>query len=377
MDSPLPACSFRYLAAPIAVGPQELISGVGGFSAERIPRMDRIHRPVPNSAILAGQEAETALRMAEAVRNFLDTLTAEERKRIVFPVESEERKNWHYVPRERKGIPWREMNGAQRALAHALVAGGLSRTGYTKAMSIMALESILKQIEGAASRFERDPDLYYITLFGIPSEETAWGWRLEGHHISINFLVAPGNRVACTPNFFGANPAEVPSGYPLADLRVLSTEEDLARRLLDSLTDVQLGTAVIGTDAPPDILTRADAHVRPEKPAGLPASDMNAAQQELLTHLFSDYLNRMPEDVAAGRMDRVEKEGKKYIHFAWAGSRERKSPHYYRVHGPSFLIEYDNTQNNANHIHSVWRDLRDDWGEDLLKNHYKESHSRG
>jgi hypothetical protein len=201
------------------------------------------------------------------------------------------------------------MNGIQRKLAHALIAGGLSRTGYTKAMSIMALEAILKQIEGAASRFERDPDLYYMTFFGIPSEEVPWGWRLEGHHISINYLVAPGKTVACTPNFFGANPAQVPPGYPLADLRVLSTEEDLARSLLDSLTDMQLGTAVIGTDAPPDILTRADAHVRPEKPVGLPASDMNTTQQELLIHLLSDYFHRMPEDVAAGRMDRVEKEG--------------------------------------------------------------------
>ena len=339
--------------------------------------MDRIHGHVPNSGSVAAQEPEAALRMAETAKRFLDTLTAEERRRVIFPVEGEERKNWHYVPRERKGIPWREMNGAQRKLAHALIAGGLSRTGYTKAMSIMALESILKQIEGSASRFERDPDLYYITLFGIPSEEDPWGWRLEGHHISLNFLVAPGNRVACTPNFFGANPAQVPPGYPLADLRVLSTEEDLARRLLDSLTDTQLETAVIGSDAPPNILTRADVHVRPEKPIGLPASDMNAAQQEFLTHLVSDYLHRVPEDLAEGRMDRVEKEGKKYVHFAWAGPRERKRPHYYRVHGPSFLIEYDNTQNNANHIHSVWRDLRDDWGEDLLRNHYKESHSIG
>jgi hypothetical protein len=338
--------------------------------------MDGIHRPLPNSSSAAKQESETALRMAEAARNFLDALTPDERMRVVFPLESDERKNWHYVPKERKGIPWKEMNGSQRKLAHALIAGGLSRIGYTKAMSIMALEAILKQIEGAAIRFNRDPDLYYITLFGTPSEGTPWGWRLEGHHISLNFLIAPGNRMACTPNFFGANPALVPPGYPLAGLRVLSTEEDLARGLLDSLTDLQLGTAVISADAPADILTRADAHVRPEKPVGLSASDMNAAQQELLVHLVSDYLHRMPDDVAAGRMDRVEKEGKKHIHFGWAGSKERKKPHYYRVHGPSFLIEYDNTQNNANHIHSVWRDLRDDWGEDLLRNHYKESHSR-
>jgi hypothetical protein len=337
--------------------------------------MDGIHRHVPNSGAAAVKDSETALRMADAARNFLDSLTAQERTRVVFPVEGEERKNWHYVPRQREGIPWKEMNGSQRKLAHALIASGLSPAGYTKAMSIMALESILKQIEGSASRFERDPDLYHVTLFGIPSEEAPWGWRLEGHHISINFLVAPGNRVACTPNFFGANPAQVPPGYRLADLRVLSTEEDLARRLLDSLNDFQLGTAVIDTKAPPDILTDADVHVRMEAPVGLRALDMNESQQEILIHLLSDYLHRMPEDLADARMDRVEKEGRKHIHFAWAGSKERNKPHYYRVHGPGFLIEYDNTQNNANHIHSVWRDLRDDWGEDLLRNHYKKSHS--
>lgn len=323
----------------------------------------------------AVQDTETALRMAEAAGNFLTSLTAEERTRVVFPVESEERKNWHYLPRQRKGIPWKEMNASQRKLAHALVAAGLSLTGYSKALSIMALESILKEIEGPYGPFERDPDLYYVTLFGIPSEEAVWGWRLEGHHISVNFLVAPGNRVACTPNFFGAHPAQVPPEYPLRDLRVLSTEEDLARALLDSLNETQLGTAVIEPEAPPDILTGADAQVRLQEPAGLPASDMNEAQQQSLIHLVSDYLHRMPEDLANGWMNRLEKEGRKFIHFAWMGSRERKRPHYYRVHGPSFLIEYDNTQNNANHIHSVWRDLRDDWGEDLLRAHYKESHS--
>ncbi|MDD5206987.1 MAG: DUF3500 domain-containing protein, partial [Desulfobacterales bacterium] len=195
-------------------------------------------------------------------------------------------------------------------------------------------------------------------------------------HISINFLVAPGNRVACTPNFFGAHPAHVPPEYPLRDLRVLSTEEDLARALLDSLNETQLTAAVVEPEAPPDILTGAETQVRLQAPAGLPASDMTETQQQSLIHLVSDYLHRMPEDLADGWMNRLEKEGRKYIHFAWMGSRERKRPHYYRVHGPSFLIEYDNTQNNANHIHSVWRDLRDDWGEDLLSAHYKKSHSK-
>jgi hypothetical protein len=339
--------------------------------------MGKIHRHMSNSASVAVKDSETALRMAEAARNFLDSLTLEERARVIFPAESAERKSWHYVPKQRNGIPWKEMNGTQRKLAHALVAGGLSRRGYTKVMSIMALESILREIEGEGSGFVRDPDLYYVTLFGSPSEEEPWGWRLEGHHISLNFLVAPGNRVACTPNFLGANPAKVPRGHQLAGLRALSAEEDLARQLLDGLDEFQFGGAVIHAEAPADIVTGADTHARLDRPVGIPASELNENQQELLVHLLSEYLHRMPEDVAGSRMDRVEKEGIRFIHFAWAGSRERKKPHYYRVHGPSFLIEYDNTQNNANHIHSVWRDLRDDWGEDLLLNHYKQSHLKG
>jgi hypothetical protein len=339
-------------------------------------RIHRESRKQPSAIVI--DSSETARRMAEAATIFLASLAAEQRTRAVFPVESEERFNWHYVPRERKGISFKEMESSQQKLAHRLIATGLSANGYSTAMAIMSLETILKEIEGPSRRFERDPDLYSLTLFGMPGDRSPWGWRFEGHHISLNFLLLGRRQVASAPNFFGANPAEVPQGYPLSGFRALPAEEDLARQLLASLKNTQRVKGIIDGEAPADILTKAEAHVKVDAPVGLSASEMNLGQQRILTDLILTYVNRMPEDVAHRQMERIEKDGRKYIHFAWAGQEERARPHYYRLHGPSFLVEYDNTQNDANHIHSVWRDLRNDWGEDLLRRHYRETHgSRG
>jgi hypothetical protein len=327
-----------------------------------------------NSSSTIIGSSETASRMAEAATTFLASLRVEQRTRIAFPVESEERFNWHYVPRERQGIPFKELESSQQMLAHRLIATGLSSNGYSTALAIISLETILKQMEGPSRRFERDPDLYYITLFGFPGDTSLWGWRFEGHHISLNFLLLSGRQVTSAPNFFGANPAEVPQGYPLSGFRALPAEEDLARQLLTSFKSAQRLKGIIDRKAPPDILTGAEAHAKVDAPVGLSASEMNEDQQRVLTDLILTYGNRMPGDVAHRQMEQIEKDGKKYIHFAWAGPEERGKPHYYRLHGPGFLIEYDNTQNNANHIHSVWRDLRNDWGEDLLRRHYKETH---
>jgi hypothetical protein len=265
------------------------------------------------------------------------------------------------------------MNGSQRKLAHALLSSGLSRRGYAKALDIMSLESILRELEGPSRRHPRDPDLYHVTFFGTPSDESPWGWRVEGHHLSANFLVVNGNRIAPTPNFFGANPARVPRG-PLEGLRVLAAEEDLARHLLASLEPKQQARVVIDPVAPADIITQAEPRVEIDDPSGLPAEEMTEVQGRLMMDLVVEYTSRMPRDVADTRMNQIGKEGEAHIHFAWAGSKKRGEGHYYRVHGPSFLIEYDNTQNNANHIHTVWRDLKDDWGEDLLRGHYAKSH---
>jgi hypothetical protein len=318
-------------------------------------------------------ESETALRMAEAASAFVASLRPEQRQRCTFGVDDGERLNWHYVPRERSGIPLRDLDAGQRHLFHALLAAGLSRRGYIKAVSIMGLEQVLGVLEGSSGSHRRDPDLYYISIFGAPSDRAPWGWRVEGHHLSVNILVIAGERVAPTPNFFGANPAKVPQGS-LEGLRILAAEEDLARRLLSSLPHDRQQKAIIAAEAPADILTKAAAHVDLDQPDGLPAADLEDGHQQLLMDLIVEYVSRVPRDVADARLDRIHKDGLKAIHVAWAGGLKPGDPHYYRLHGPSFLVEYDDTQNNANHIHSVWRDLEDDWGEDLLRSHYHRSH---
>jgi len=318
-------------------------------------------------------ESETALRMAEAATAFLAFLTPDQRSRAVFRPETDERLNWHYIPRERNGLSFKEMDGAQRRLAYVLLSSGLSRRGYAKAMDIMSLESVLGELEGPDRRFSRDLDLYYVTVFGTPSDESPWGWRVEGHHLSVNFLIVRGNWIAPTPNFFGANPACVPDG-PLAGWRILAAEEDLARQLLLSLDQEQQARAIIDTEAPADIITQAGPRVVLDAPTGIQVADMTEDQKQLFMDLVLEYTSRMPSDVTDTRMNQIEKEGVGHIHFAWAGSHKPGEGHYYRLHGPSFLVEYDDTQNNANHIHTVWRDIRGDWGEDLLKTHYARSH---
>jgi hypothetical protein len=317
--------------------------------------------------------SETALRMAEAASAFLAFLTPEQRSRAVFSLESEERLDWHYIPRDRNGLSLKEMDEPQKKMAYALLATGLSRHGYAKAMDVMALESVLGHLEGPDRRFPRDPGLYYVTVFGKPSDESPWGWRMEGHHLSVNFLVVESRWIAPTPNFFGANPAQVPKG-PLSGWRILAAEEDLARRLLASLDRGQRDRTIIDTVAPADIITEAEPRVKPDDPAGVAGADLGESQLQLLMDLVIEYTGRMPSDVADSQMNRIEKEGPRHIHFAWAGPEQEGKGHYYRLHGPSFLVEYDNTQNNANHIHTVWRDFRDDWGEDLLRTHYARSH---
>jgi hypothetical protein len=332
-----------------------------------------MHIKSPAPAVHAPVElaSETALRMAEAASTLLASLSREQRERAQFTVESERRRRWDYRPGRRAGIPLKELDSTRQKLTYALLASGLSVQGNSKALMIMGLETVLGELEGQV--INRDPDFYYIAVFGSPSDSSPWGWQFEGHHLSVNFLVVEGKRVAPTPNFFGVNPAHVPTG-PLQGLRILAAEEDLARRLLDSLNTDQLKKAVIDSHAPADILTDNNSRVRVDAPVGLSHADMTEKQQTQFMDLISEYIRRVPRDIADMRMDKIEKEGKRYLHFAWAGHAKIGSPHYYRVHGPSCLLEYDNTQNNANHIHSVWRDIEDDWGEDLLRRHYRESH---
>jgi hypothetical protein len=312
--------------------------------------------------------------MARAARAFLDSLSSEQRAQAVFPFDAEERLNWHFVPRSRQGIPFKAMGERQRQLAHNFLRAGLSQAGYTKATTIISLEDILRVLEGGRGP-DRDPELYYFSFFGEPLQRETWGWRVEGHHLSLNFTVVRGRLIASTPQFLGANPAEVPEG-PRKGLRALPAEEDLARELLKSFDTVRRTEVVIATEAPRDIITGNSRKAEIGEPKGVPAARMDRRQRGLLLALLEEYARSMPTAVARERMERLRQAGVDKIYFAWAGGSERGQPHYYRIQGPTFLCEYDNTQNGANHVHSVWRDFKGDFGVDLLRLHYDTAHSR-
>ncbi len=303
-----------------------------------------------------------------AARKFLALLHPELKSECLQPFDGEERTSWSYLPGRRTGVALKQMNAAERAAALAMLRAGLSARGYEKSEGVIVLEGILRETE--AFGFGRDPDLYYVTVFGTPSDERPWAWRFEGHHLSLHFSSASGRVVSETPAFFGANPSRVASG-PRAGLRVLGAEEDAARRLLASLDARQRALAVISATAPGDILFGPRRRV--PDPAGLPGSEMSEAQRKILAELVAVYTGNLAEPVARAQADRIERAGIDGIRFAWAGGTAAGQGHYYRVQGPTFVIEYDNTQNGANHAHSVFRDLDDDFGGDLLRQHYATS----
>jgi len=311
--------------------------------------------------------------MAEAAGNFLAALSPDQKAKAVFEFKDDERVNWHFIPRARKGLPLRDMASEQRLLAHALLNAGLSDRGYFKAATIMSLEDILKNIEKGSGP-AREVDMYFVSIFGKPESHGHWGWRVEGHHLSLNFTIA-GEHVTATPSFLGSNPGEVLEG-PRKGLRVLGVEEDLARKLVTSLSDAQKKTAIYTNKAPADIITAADRRARVLEPHGVALKDLNDDQQDLLWAVIREYVGRAQPEIAEERMEELKKAGGGKIHFAWAGSIEPRQGHYYRVQGPDFLLEYDNTQNNANHVHAVWRELKNDFGEDVLRKHYDESHAK-
>lgn len=325
----------------------------------------------------AHDSSSVLARMMFTARNFLASLTPEQRERTVFPFENEERFFWHYIPsadipgrygRPRNGLTLKEMSSHQKALAAALLSAGLSQQGYIKATTIMSLEDILRIMEND-TKGRRDPERYHFSIFGEPSEAGPWAYRIEGHHVSLHFTVVKG-RVVGNPTFFGSNPAEVREG-PRKGLRVLGAEEDKARALLNALTPAQQKTCIVTPTAYPDILTERTRKTALEgQPSGLPVSKMTAAQRNLLNVLLDEYVDNLPGELAAQRRTRIAEAGDK-IWFAWAGVVEKGGPHYYRIQSPSFLVEYDNTQNGANHIHTVWRDFEDDFGVDLLAEHYR------
>lgn len=320
-----------------------------------------------------------ARRMAEAAGRFLEALTGEQRAVVQFPFSGDERYVWNYTPVDRNGLRLKDMTAGQRSAALALLASGLSARGAQQAQQIIALEPILKEAEelaGVTNSWRRDPDLYSFSVFGEPGGKAPWGWRVGGHHLGIPFTIVNGDLVAPTPLFFGSNPAEVRHG-PSTGLRVLAAEEDLARALLGSLEPAQRAVAVVDPIAPGDILTKnyrsLDLNL---PPSGIRYAALSGEQREQLVRLIRHYIDRAADDLATNSWQRLAQAGLDGVTFAWAGPLERGQGHYYAVKGPTFLIEYDNTQNDANHIHSVWRDAASDWGEDLLAAHYAAAHGQ-
>ena len=316
-----------------------------------------------------------AAQMATAATAFLAGLTPEQRQQAALPFEGEERLRWNFIPNEmfpRKGLMVKSMTEAQRAQAHALLKTGLSQKGYLTATSIMDLENVLRAIEAPTGdngrRFARDPLEYYFTVFGTPGPKGAWGWRVDGHHMSLHFTVQDGKAVGSAPTFFGSNPAQVPDG-PKKGLRVLAAQEDAGRALVLALTDAQRAGATIPGATPGEIVTGNKPAADPQNPAGITAETMTAPQRELLMKLIDVYTSYMAEDAAAERLAKLKSAGVDKIAFAWAGDTQPGQKHYYRVQGPTFLIEFDDVQNNGNHIHSVWRDFNGDFGRDLLAEH--------
>jgi hypothetical protein len=309
--------------------------------------------------------------MTAAAEKFVGTLSAEQRKTALMNYDDPARLDWHFIPKgHRKGLQIKEMSAEQRKAAHALLSAALSQAGYQKATTIMELEAILHELEKAKQGGNiRDTERYYFTLFGQPTLEGKWGLSVEGHHLSLNFVVAEGRVVSSTPAFFGANPAEVRSSVgvgPKPGTRVLKAEEQLAFDLVNSLDAAQRKTALIAEKAPADIRGPAGPQPPGDAPEGLVASKFTDAQKKTLRALLEAYCANMPKEVADRRLEGVEKGGLDAIHFAWAGATKPGVGHYYRVQGPSFLIEFVNVQpdaagNPANHIHSVWRDMAGDF----------------
>ena len=313
----------------------------------------------------------SAARMTHAARDFLDSLFPSQRERAVYDYLDAERIFWYYPPANRHGLALRDMTPPQRELAYSLMHTGLGRDAREQALEIIQLETILGELERSAGirTFVRDPELYYWTIFGDPGDEASpWGWRVEGHHISLNYSLWGDRFISATPFFFGANPAEVRKG-PRAGLRILDDRETLAQQLMQSLDADQRSAAVIYAEAPWDILTFNSSRVSLPPEQGVPAGEMTDAQRDLLRRLVGVYVDQVPSDLAEEKWRKLESEGFDGLHWAWAGPLDPAQPHYYRIHGGNFVVEFDNRQNGANHIHSVWRDIENDFANDILSEH--------
>jgi Protein of unknown function (DUF3500) len=312
--------------------------------------------------------------LASAANTFLNSLTADQKAKAQYSLDDKERFNWNFVPIQRNGACFRTFTPAQRTAALAFLKISLSEQGFKKANAIMELENVLREVEGRGPNdTHRDPLNYYITIFGTPSKDKPWGWRMEGHHLSINFSSANNELVSSTPSFFGSNPAIVPRGEEKGK-QILKIETDLGFELCNSFSADQKKKAIFSETALPEIVMTNKRKAQLIEPFGLSYREMNAAQQKLFMRLLDVYVKNYQFDFANRLMEKITKAGIENLSFAWAGGLAPGIGNYYRIQGPMLLIEYDNTQSNANHVHTAVRDLNNDFAEDILREHYFRDH---
>lgn len=304
--------------------------------------------------------------------DFLKSLTQAQRDKTQMAFDHESRMLWHYIPSSmfpREGIQLKELDSNQKSKLSELLKNFLSETGYTKTMKIIDLENILLEISGDS--ISRNPENYSVAFYGNPEKDRIWAFSFEGHHISLNFTIHDG-KVEFAPRFLGANPARILSG-PREGERTLQKEEDLAFELLNSLSEEQRKMAIFQQEPFLDIVTGKSAEIEPFNPVGIMYGQLNRNQQLIFLKLLDEYLSTMPAEQAEKRMNNIKDEEINEVRFGWAGATVLGEGHYYRIQGKSFLIEFDNVQNKANHIHSVWRDFDGDFGRNLIREHYENS----
>lgn len=340
---------------------------------------------VPSSA---SSVADTCSEVASV---WLGSLTPEQRTEAVRPFDHDGRKKWTNLPGSRfrdEGLPFEDMTEAQRKLGHRLVQCGLSSQGYLKAASIMRLDDYLfSQLEDPSQLpegFNFGHGYFWLGVFGDPNGDDPWGWQLDGHHLGLNFTVANGE-LEFTPAFVGVQPNEVPTG-PYAGWRILGEEEDKALNLVRSFDQAQRSRAILSEVVPDEIFTGPERGDALQEIVGIPSSDLSDDQQQMLARLISEYIGNMEPEAAAPLLARIAADGPSKLHFAWMGGTNSGDAFYYRIHSPSLLIEFDHTLNLArvrddvrepdvNHIHTIMRQPGQDYGADLLRQHYEDSHS--
>lgn len=315
------------------------------------------------------KEMPSAEMTTAAAEKFLATLDPAQKAKATFPMTSDERENFRFTPQVRAGLPLKEMTDEQRAAAMNLLDSAMSEKGKLKLTQVMTLEGILAEIE--KNPVMRDNGKYYISIFGTPGDPKGWGWRYEGHHCAINITLVDGKIVSDTPSFYGTNPAEVRVGTHNLGLRVLAAEEDLARALATTLLASEKPAVLFSEKPPGEILSMENRTATATEPVGVLASDMTETQRAALLSLISEYTGRYRSDIAAADMAKMEAAGIAKIRFGWAGSTKLGEGYYYRIQGPTFLMEVANVKDGANHIHCTWRDFAGDFGRDLLGEHFK------